>query len=463
MQELVGFSKRLQLVSAIILALAIAAVAQTTSGDLAGTIYDPTGATIPGATIVAKNEATGVEYNTKSTSTGEYHISNLPAGSYTITVTAAGFNQAQVKAAQVTLNQIATNNVTLGVAAATQTVEVSAAGANIDTTTQQIQNTFGPETLMELPSASTGSGIINLSLLNAGVSTAGAVGAGTGPSVGGQRPRNNNFTIEGIDNNNDSITGPVVTVPNDSVSEFTVLQNQFTPEFGHSSGGQFNQVVKSGSNSLHGEAYEYLINRNFNAADNLSFVEGTPLHPRYDNNRFGGNAGGPIIKNKLFWFFDYEYNPIGQSALPGEVFAPTSAGWNTIASIPGINQSNLNQLKKYLGTAASPVPASTLTGGAYPKVGPGNASLGQQSASAVPIEVGQLPISAPNFTNNEAGVASVDYNISDHDNLRGRFILNRSGIIDTAATLPVFFTTEPVNGYITTLSEFHNFSASMVN
>ena len=152
--------------------------------------------------------------------------------------------------------------------------------------------------------ASSGSGVLNLALLNAGVGPAGAVGAGMGPTVGGQRPRNNNFTIEGIDNNSGSVTGPLVTIPNDAVAEFTVLQNQFSPEFGHSSGGQFNQVVKSGSNSIHGALYEYLENRNLNAADNLSFIDGNPLHPRFDNNRFGGTVGGPIKKNKLFYFFN---------------------------------------------------------------------------------------------------------------------------------------------------------------
>src|SRR6185312_4119460 len=153
-----------------------------------------------------------------------------------------------------------------------------------------------------------------LSLLNAGVTTSGGSGYGTGPSVGGQRPTNNNFTIEGIDNNSLSVTGPIVTVPTDAVAEFSVLQNQFSPDFGHSSGGQFNQVVKSGANEFHGALYEYFNNRNLDAADNLDFVKGNPLHPRSDTNRFGGNFGGPIKRNKLFFFADYEYQPSGGTA-----------------------------------------------------------------------------------------------------------------------------------------------------
>ncbi len=95
-----------------------------------------------------------------------------------------------------------------------------------------------------------GSGVINLSLLAAGVASSGGIGVGTGPSVGGQRPRNNNFTIEGVDNNSGTVTGPLVGIPNDAVAEFTFLQNQFDPDFGHSSGGQFNQVLKSGTNHV---------------------------------------------------------------------------------------------------------------------------------------------------------------------------------------------------------------------
>ena len=293
------------------------APAQTVSGNLAGTIYDQTGAIVPNAKVVVKNEATGVETSTIGTNAGQYRISNLPVGTYDLTITAPGFTTAQVTGVTTQLNVTSTKNVTLEVGQNVQTVEVTTAGAEIDTTTAQIQNAFNPQELQNLPVASSGSGVINLSLLNAGVATSGGVGVGTGPSIGGQRPRNNNFTIEGIDNNNDSVTGPVVMVPNDAVQQFTVLQNQFSPEYGHSSGGQFNQIVTSGTNQFHGMAYEYLENRDLNAADNLSAVDQTPLHPRYDNNRFGGNAGGPIKKDKLFFFFDYEYNPIGESGTAG--------------------------------------------------------------------------------------------------------------------------------------------------
>ncbi|MGA2595414.1 MAG: carboxypeptidase regulatory-like domain-containing protein [Bryobacteraceae bacterium] len=451
-------------IAAILLGIgAVTAFGQLVSGNLTGTVYDISGATIPNATVIAHNEATGVDNTAISTSTGEYRIANLPAGTYTIVVTAPGFSKAELKSVRVDLNVTATANVTLQVGKSAEVVEVSSGAVAIDTTTAQLQNTFETQQLMELPTASSGSGVINLSLLAPGVATSGAVGVGTGPSVGGQRPRNNNFTIEGVDNNSGSVTGPLVFVPNDAVAEFTFLQNQFSADFGHSSGGQFNQVVKSGTNAFHGSAFDYLENRNLNAADNINAVEGIPLHPRFDDNRFGGTFGGPIKKNKLFFFVDYEYNPIGTIGASGTVCAPTSAGYSTLGGLSGINQTNLSQLQKYLGTAGAASSPSACGDSAYPVVGPGNESVNGPSPTGVSIPIGLVPVTSPAYTNNEFGVAAIDYNISEKDSLRGRFILNRTGTIDSSGFPSVFYQTIPTNEYLVTLSEFHTFTSALVN
>src|SRR6185437_9266851 len=332
------------LVLAVLLCAGLPLLAKTVSGDLTGTIYDQTGATVPNATIVARNTSTGVDVTSKATSTGDYRIPNLPVGTYDLTVSAPGFTTAQVKGVTNQLSAVSTRNVTLSVGQSVQTVEVTTSGAEIDTSTAQIQNSYGTQELENLPVGSTGSGVINLSLLNAGVTTSGTVGVGTGPSVGGQRPRNNNFTIEGVDNNSKSITGPLVTIPNDAVAEFTVLQNQFSPEYGHSTGGQFNQVVRSGTNEFHGRLYEYLQNRNLKAADQQSIVGGTPQNPGYDDNRFGGQIGGPIKRNKMFFFVNVEEDKLREDTIPGAVYGPTSDGWATISGIPGLSSTNLNVL-----------------------------------------------------------------------------------------------------------------------
>src|SRR5215469_14398057 len=340
----------------------VTCLAQLVSGNMTGTVYDVSGAAVPNATVTAHNDATGVDVTTTASSAGEYHIYNLPVGTYSLSATAKGFTKAEIKGVAIALNITTTANVTVQVGATATTVEVTEAVATVDTTTAQLQNSFTAQQMTELPIASGGSGVINLSLLAPGVATSGAIALGTGPSVGGQRPRNNNFTIEGVDNNSGAVTGPLVQVPNDAVAEFTFLENQFGADFGHSSGGQFNQVVKSGTNAFHGTAYLYNQNRNYDASDTLSATNGTPLHPRFDSNRFGGTVGGPIKKNKLFFFVDYEYTPTGSVGTAGLLYGPTAAGYSTLSSISGINANNLAQLKQYLGTAPSSVPASVFGG-----------------------------------------------------------------------------------------------------
>src|SRR5262249_5572606 len=151
----------------------------------------------------------------------------------------------------VELNKTATANLSLNVSGGETTIEVTDVAPAIDTTTEQVQNTFDQKQAQNVPTAAIDVGVINLSLLSSGVANTGGFVADVGASVGGQRPRNNNFQIEGVDNNNKSVTGPLVFIPNDAVQNLTVLQNQYSPEFGHSSGGQFNTVVLNGGNSFH--------------------------------------------------------------------------------------------------------------------------------------------------------------------------------------------------------------------
>jgi hypothetical protein len=301
--------------------------AQAISGDLVGTVADASGAVVPNATVTAINAANSARTTTSTNTSGLYRLANLLPGNYNISAEAAGFNTSIVKDVLVHLNQTATVNIALTVGSTSTSIEVSAATAVIDTTTAQIQTTYGSKQIADVPTNTIGVGVINMSLLQAGVASAGGIGVGTGPSVGGQRPRNNNFTVEGVDNNRKDVTGPNTFVPSESVAEFTLLQNQFQAEYGHSSGGQFNTIVKSGTNQFHGELYEYVENRDLNAEDQTFKSQGILTNPRFDRNHLGGNFGGPIKKNKLFFFSSFEYNPVGQSANAGApVYAPTSAG-----------------------------------------------------------------------------------------------------------------------------------------
>jgi hypothetical protein len=441
--------------------------AQAISGDMVGTVIDATKAVVPNATVTAENTQTGVKTTTKTNSSGDYRFTDLPVGTYSITATATGFGTTNLRDVMVKLNQSITTNITLEVGVASTTVDVIVAGAAIDTTTSQIQSTYTQTQIMDLPLASTGQpglnfGALNLSLLSAGVTSSGGVGVGIGPSVGGQRPRNNNFTVEGTDNNRKDVTGPVVYIPNESTSEFALLQNQFAPEYGHSSGGQFNLIVRSGTNAVHGQIYEYFQNRNMNAVDQLLANQGTYTNPRYDQNRLGATLGGRFIKDKLFFFGSYEYNPLGLSSVPPGVSGPTAAGFAALSGIPGLYQTNLNILKQYLPVAPT-ANSSTLICPGVPSSACAPDSAGHVPPGSVSIPIGALPLASPNYTNEYTWLYSMDYNISTSDQLRGRIISNRITAIDNTPNLPQFFGVRPTHQYLFTLAEYHSFSPSLTN
>jgi Carboxypeptidase regulatory-like domain len=458
--------------------LPVAALGQAISGDLVGIVKDPSGAVVAGATVEATNLATGLKKTDTSSSSGEFHFVNLPAGHYSLQAQAGNLKGGYADI-EVTLNKIATANIQTSIAGTATTVEVTGEVATIDTTTANIGTTFEAKEAADLPTTSTGSGVLNLSLLNAGVATTGGIGVGSGPSVSGQRPRNNNFTVEGVDNNSISVTGPLIQIPNDAVEQFTVLQNDYSPEFGHSSGGQFNQTVKSGTNQFHGRLYEYFQNRNLNAEnsqDALSQVSNgeKPFVPRYDNNRYGGQFGGPIIKNKLFFFTDWEYNPTGLSGSASTACAPTAAGYAALGALfPGNN--NLATLQKYVAPAGSQAtsPSDICSGAGYnftpglvgvSQVTPGTPStLWGTGTSFVNIPIGDVGFAGPYYYNSLNTANSFDWNISEKDQVRGRLGWSRFGAIDNAAQIPTFWATTPQRYWLATLSEYHNFSPNVNN
>src|SRR5262249_3256465 len=217
-------------------------------------------------------------------------------------------------------------------------VAVSAGGAElVDSTTTNLAKGFESRQVVDLAqtgnsSLSTGiSGIYNLALVAPNVVSTGGVGVGTGGSVGGQRARNNNFVVDGVDNNDKSVTGPQVYISPEAVSEFSLLSNQYQAEFARSTGGQFITVTKSGTNSFHGSAYGFILNRHLNALDTQQKAQGITrstsisdpnAHPRFDNGRFGGNIGGPILKDKLFFFGMFERTQQGAASGAGASQTP---------------------------------------------------------------------------------------------------------------------------------------------
>ncbi|MBZ5654326.1 MAG: TonB-dependent receptor [Acidobacteriia bacterium] len=441
--------------SCVILVSSGVVCGQAISGNIVGTVVDPSSALVVNANVEATNLATGMTTSTKTNGTGGYRFENLLAGAYKVTVKASTF-KTMTQQTEVVLNQTGTLNFALTPGSESETIEVSAVPPAIDTTSAQISASYNDRYSADLGITSAGgvgAGVLNLSLLSPGVAQASSLGIGTGPSVGGQRPYNNNFTVEGVDNNNKAVTGALIAVPNDAVENFTLLENQFNSDFGHSSGGQFSTTIKSGTNSFHGSVYEYFRNRNLNAIDNVYRLQGLTSNPRFDSNRYGGTFGGPIIKNKLFFFTDYERQPIGLTGTGGaQVSAPTADGLAAISLDPQLSATNFGVFKQYVPVAPS---ASTCL--------PYSGAAASASCAANTVPGGQVQISAPAWENFENFVQSADYNISESDQLRGRFVFNKLDQIDTQTQLSAFYQVQPIRFYLFTLGEFHTFTPSLLN
>jgi hypothetical protein len=449
--------------------ISAAVLAQQTTGNVRGLIKDPTGAIVASAKVTILDKKTNTTLTTQSTGAGEYEFRNLLAGDYQITVEAAGFKKATLTDVRVQLNQTTDLGVTLEIGAQNEVLEVSAGGAElVDTTTTNLAKGFSSRQVVELAQTATanGAGIYNLALNAPNVSTSGGIGVGTGGSVGGQRPRNNNFVVDGIDNNDKGVTGPQVYISPESVAEFTLLSNQYSAEFSHSTGGQFITVTKSGTNEFHGTAYSFFQNRHLNALDNQDILKGIKRNftdcgatcmPRNDFGRFGFNLGGPLYlprfgqggkstiggKDKLFFFVGYERMQQNTAAGANAIETPTAAGFAALNGMSGLSATNLGIFKQYIPVAPAQTRTDTIT------------------VNGVDIPVGNVNIPSPNFKYNNYVVANVDYVQSEQTQHRFRFTYNQNRAIDAAATLPQFFQLDPVDSRLFSYTLTHTFTSKL--
>jgi len=407
--------KMTRIVGTFFVCILVAGVAwaQRVDGTLRGGILDPSGAVIEGAKVTVTNQGTGVSETFNSTSAGSYSFPNLLPGLYTLTVEKTGFQKFLNKDVQVRPNQITEADVRLTLGAASETVEVSAGEALVQTTTSTISNNLETSQLVGLPVAVNSGGVLNLATLSPGTTNQGGGVLGVGGSIGGTRPRMNNFTVDGLDDNDVTLTGPITHLVGDSIEEFQLITNQFSAEYGHSAGGQFNLITKTGTNNIHGTAFIINDNRNYNAFSNVDKVsQGCDTDPncklpRFDYSVIGGSAGGPIIKNKVFIFGAYQKQFAGFASSGVIITAPTAAG---LANLKTLAQNNAvtNILDAFYTAptqlACLPAPAPVCSTDVT------NATSG----TTLPVAVGEVGLNAPSFLNETDWNVNGDMNLSKH-------------------------------------------------
>jgi hypothetical protein len=465
--------------------------AQSTTGAIVGTVTDPSGGIIGGAIVTITNVGTNIAVKTTTDASGEYVVTPLEVGKYSVAVEAPGFKRSVRSDIQVNVQDRVRVDARLEVGQASETVEVQATTPVLETDTSYLGEVVDSQRIVDLPL--NGRFFTRLAVLTAGTapSPAGARDENTGGfSANGVRPYQNNYILDGVDNNSlsedlSSQASFVVGPPPDAISEFKVQTNSMSAEFGRSGGAVLNVTIKSGTNDLHGTVYEFLRNSDMDANNFFNNANGAPIAP-FKQNQFGFSTGAPILipkvyngKNRTFFFFDYQGTRIrtGQTFLatvPTDAmrqgnFSPVNGvAFNTIydpttgtinssgdavgrSPFPGniIPQSRWNPIAAKL-LSMFPEPD---TPGEFNNFGPANNYL---SNPVEPNDVNQLDL-------------RIDQKISDSDSIFGRFSWSNERDVppgdippplDAASFSSGVFLQKPRNVVV---SETHIFTPRLVN
>ena len=288
--------------------------AQQYFGTIVGTVTDPSGAAVPDASVTVTNPQTAISRQVKTDDMGNYRVESLVPGTYTLKVEHSGFETAEVQATDLPVARTVTVNVVMRIGAVTQTVEVQAAAPLLDTANSTVGTVVNNKSVVNLPL--NGRAYTDLLLLVPGSVPNGAIfltaGGGQNYSVSGNRSEQNNFTLDGVYNNEEFFKQFAIQPSIDAIQEFKVQTNVVSAEFGQAAGANVTVATKSGTNQLHGDVYEFLRNDKLDAADFF----GNKFNTRksaFRQNQFGVTGGGPVVlphlyngKDRTFWFFSYE-------------------------------------------------------------------------------------------------------------------------------------------------------------
>jgi len=333
----------LQLASfALTLLLASPLLASGPTGTITGTITDPSGAVVPKARVIVRNEETNATRDAETNEDGDYTVALLPPGRYRVTAESAGFRRSVFHGVSVDVDQTVRLDFVFRVGAVTEEVHVSGTPPIVQTDTSALGQVVNNRLVHDLPLNQRN--FLSFALLVPG-SQLPAEGSqnstqGGAISVNGAREQSNNFLLDGVDNNDPYLNQYVALPSIDAIEEFKVQSSDYSAEFGHGGGAQINVILKSGTNQFHGTLFEFFRNRWMDAKNYFDFpdcsansVPGTcGAIPRFDRNQFGGTLGGPVRKDKTFFFLSYEGLRLRQ-ATTREATVPSSGQWQAATGL----------------------------------------------------------------------------------------------------------------------------------
>jgi hypothetical protein len=393
-----------------------------TSGSISGTVTDPSGAVVVGVMVKATDQATNAAKSTETNSSGAYSITNLAPGVYKVVMEKSGFKTISFDDTSLTVAQALVMNAQILVGSVTEVLEVNGSAASlIETQTSQLSTLIDSKTMNDLPLLTRNA--YELVLLSPGVTQPN--NGNNGFSVNGSRDRNNNFLLDGVDNNDTSVPGGgsgILGINPDSAQEFRVITNSFNPEFGRNTGAIIDVVTREGTNNLHGDAYWFGRYNALGARDYFNRVP-TPGNPApdpqnpYVRNDFGYSVGGPIIKNRTFFFINNEYQRF-RTTLTGTSIVPTAAFKSGLFTAPDGTQVDVR-------TSASP---GNLTGlGLDPTIGKIlNLLPAPNAGTVIPGVTGLLNFPSPDSLNGYTWTGKIDHKLAAKHQLSLRYAFNRS-------------------------------------
>jgi len=483
---------------------------QEVTATITGSVTDPSGASVVGASVVAHDVERGTAYRTQTNPDGVFNLQRVPVGTYEITVTSTGFQTAKQSAVTLVLDQIARFNFKLRLRGVNEVMEVIDTVPNLQTDSAQVGTLIDSKTNDNLPLASRN--FVQLTLLSPGALTIDPQTMNTGsqtsqqiagngggrPYINGNREESNNFILDGVDNNQASENAVGFTPSPDAIQEFNVITQNASAEFGNFQGGVVSASIKSGTNTFHGDVFEFIRNDKFNANSwqngFLPNLQGTTGLPKAQMrwNLFGGTVGGPIIKNKLFFFADYQGSRFDHPLAAGTITVLSTAergGDFSALCTTSFDSSGICQIP----VTIPPTPVGT--GQIYDPCTPGTGISGAPcvlSGNPVPFNGNIIPADrldnafkalmgsslypqptpgAPNSAgvrngsqnNDDQEDFKVDYNISDKDRFFARY--SRGKEIDPNTTTYLLGGNSSSEAHIdnTAFDETHTFTSSLLN